>query len=186
MENTRKGPCIKASTISTPIPLPAPGTPERMSSDWILSRFAVLRHFLDRSAGVPDHFDLLVFDPEREGLEFPLQCWRLPDWPLRTPRVARRIQPHRVRWLDTVADELSGNRGYVERVCGGDCHLLRCSPQAWHLRVLLDDTANSPWPDMANIKSLEVLLEKREPGGGEQSVDDWMASMRAIQSDPPG
>jgi hypothetical protein len=152
-------------------------------TDWIPSRFAVLRHFLNRSADAPDHFDLLINDPERTGSERPLQCWRLSCWPLQSPQVVERIQPHRAGWLDAESGDLSGGRGYVERVCGGDCELVVHSGAKWHVRVAAESHSSAAGPEVVGMKSFELLLEQTHPSGDAPFADPWLVSMRQASGD---
>lgn len=80
-----------------------------------MPRFALLEH-----TGAPDdaagrHFDLL--------LEAGPACrsWRLADVPQPGgPAVAAlELPPHRLAWLDHVAGEVSGGRGFARRIDGG-------------------------------------------------------------------
>ena len=88
---------------------PAPREPAAMP------RFILLEH-----VGAPDdptgrHFDLL--------LEAGTSCatWRLAEIPAPGgPAVtAVEIAPHRLAWLDHVAGEVSGGRGFARRIDGG-------------------------------------------------------------------
>ena len=88
---------------------PAPGEPAAMP------RFILLEH-----TGAPDdpagrHFDLLL-----EGGEA-CRTWRLAEIPSPAgPAVAAvAIAPHRLAWLDHVAGEVSGGRGFAQRIDGG-------------------------------------------------------------------
>lgn len=146
-------------------------------TDWIPSRFAVLRHFLSRLADAPDHFDLLIRDPERTGSERPLQCWRLPCWPPQSPQVVERIQPHRAGWLEAESGDLSGGRGYVERVCGGKCELIVYSGAKWQVRVAAEANASAAGPEVVGIRSFELLLEQSVPSGDARFADPWLVSM---------
>ncbi len=80
-----------------------------------MPRFILLEH-----TGAPDdpagrHFDLL--------LEAGASCvtWRLAEIPAPGgPAVtAVEIAPHRLAWLDHVAGEVSGGRGFAQRIDGG-------------------------------------------------------------------
>ena len=83
-------------------------------------RFALLEH-----TGAPDdpagrHFDLL--------LETASACrtWRLLDVPQPggEPVAALELPPHRLVWLDHVAGEVSGGRGFATRVDAGSYELV--------------------------------------------------------------
>ena len=85
-----------------------------------MPRFALLEH-----TGAPDdpagrHFDLL--------LEADAACrtWRLVELPEPggEPVVAFELPPHRLAWLDHVAGEVSGGRGFATRVDAGGYELL--------------------------------------------------------------
>ena len=84
-----------------------------------MPRFALLEH-----TGAPDdpagrHFDLL--------LEAGAACrtWRLIDLPKAggEPVAAMELPPHRLEWLDHVAGEVSGGRGFARRVDSGGYEL---------------------------------------------------------------
>ena len=88
---------------------PAPGEPAAMP------RFILLEH-----TGAPDdpagrHFDLLLEAGEA------CHTWRLTEIPSPAgPAVAAvAIAPHRLAWLDHVAGEVSGGRGFAQRIDGG-------------------------------------------------------------------
>jgi hypothetical protein len=85
-----------------------------------MPRFALLEH-----AGAPDdpagrHFDFL--------LEAGAACrtWRLLDVPQPggPPVAALELPPHRLAWLDHVAGEVSGGRGFATRVDAGTYELV--------------------------------------------------------------
>lgn len=85
-----------------------------------MPRFALLEH-----RGAPDdaagrHFDLL--------LEAGSACrtWRLVDVPQPGggPVAALELPPHRLAWLDHVAGEVSGGRGFAARVDAGTYELV--------------------------------------------------------------
>ena len=87
-----------------------------------MPRFAVLEH-----VGAPDdpagrHFDLL--------LEAGPACraWRLLSLPTADGHavVAMELPPHRLVWLDRLAGEVSGGRGFARRVDAGGYDLLSC------------------------------------------------------------
>ena len=80
-----------------------------------MPRFILLEH-----AGAPDdpagrHFDLLL---EVGGA---CRTWRLAEIPSPAgPAVAAvAIAPHRLAWLDHLAGEVSGGRGFARRIDGG-------------------------------------------------------------------
>jgi hypothetical protein len=87
-----------------------------------MNRFALLEH-----VGAPDdpagrHFDLL--------LEAGPACrtWRLMVVPQQGGDAVAAIElpPHRLVWLDRLAGEVSGGRGFARRVDAGDYDLLSC------------------------------------------------------------
>ena len=87
-----------------------------------MNRFALLEH-----VGAPDdpagrHFDLL--------LEAGPACrtWRLMVVPAAggDAVVAIELPPHRLEWLDRLAGEVSGGRGFARRVDAGGYDLLSC------------------------------------------------------------
>ena len=87
-----------------------------------MTRFALLEH-----VGAPDdpagrHFDLL--------LEAGAACrtWRLMVVPQQGGDAVAAIElpPHRLVWLDRLAGEVSGGRGFARRVDAGDYGLLSC------------------------------------------------------------
>jgi hypothetical protein len=87
-----------------------------------MNRFALLEH-----VGAPDdpagrHFDLL--------LEAGAACrtWRLMVVPQQggDAVAAMELPPHRLVWLDRLAGEVSGGRGFARRVDAGDYNLLSC------------------------------------------------------------
>ena len=80
-----------------------------------MPRFAILEH-----TGAPDdpagrHFDLLL---ENDAA---CRTWRLMQLPHPNgPAVAAlELPPHRLAWLDTIADDVSGGRGHARRVAAG-------------------------------------------------------------------
>ena len=85
-----------------------------------MPRFAILEH-----TGAPDdasgrHVDLLL---EADGS---CRTWRLLEVPLAGGGsvAAAEIAPHRLAWLDHVAGEVSGGRGFARRIDGGHCEIL--------------------------------------------------------------
>jgi len=83
-------------------------------------RFAILEHTGAPDDAVGRHVDLLL---ETGGS---CRTWRL----LRVPVAgggsvaAAEIAPHRLAWLDHVAGEVSGGRGFARRIDGGRCEIL--------------------------------------------------------------
>lgn len=85
-----------------------------------MPRFVLLEH-----SGAPDdpaglHWDLLL---EAGGR---CRTWRLARLPVAggEPVPAEEIAPHRLAWLDHVAGEVSGGRGFARRVDGGEYEAL--------------------------------------------------------------
>ena len=81
-----------------------------------MPRFAILEH-----TGAPDdpagrHYDLL--------LEVGDACrtWRLAELPVAggPPVTAVELPPHRLAWLDHVAGDVSGGRGFARRIAEGE------------------------------------------------------------------
>jgi hypothetical protein len=76
-------------------------------------RFVILRH----SVNGGEHFDLMLELPGQQTL----RTIQFEKWPIepgqRCP--AREIQPHRRVYLD-YEGEISGGRGHVRRVAGGE------------------------------------------------------------------
>ncbi|MFM7136074.1 MAG: hypothetical protein ACKO1M_03255 [Planctomycetota bacterium] len=80
-----------------------------------MPRFVLLEH-----TGHPDdpagrHFDLLLEEPDA------CQTWRLAEIPVAggEPVAATPLPPHRLAWLDNLAGEVSGGRGFARRVDAG-------------------------------------------------------------------
>ena len=80
-----------------------------------MPRFVLLEH-----TGHPDdpagrHFDLLLEESDA------CRTWRLAEIPVAggEPVVALPLPPHRLAWLDTLAGEVSGGRGFARRVDTG-------------------------------------------------------------------
>ena len=81
-----------------------------------MPRFAILEH-----TGAPDdpagrHYDLLLEAGDT------CRTWRLAEIPTPggPPVTAVELKPHRLAWLDHVAGEVSGGRGFARRVDGGE------------------------------------------------------------------
>ena len=80
-----------------------------------MPRFAILDH-----TGAPDdpagrHYDLLLEAGDA------CRTWRLAELPVPggPPVPADELPPHRLAWLDHVAGEVSGGRGFARRIDGG-------------------------------------------------------------------
>ena len=110
-----------------------------------MPRFILLEH-----TGAPDdptgrHFDLL--------LEAGTSCvtWRLAEIPSAAglPVAAVAITPHRLAWLDHVAGEVSGGRGFAQRIDGGTYEPALegspegSSPERIHVRLVGDRSTRS-------------------------------------------
>lgn len=81
-----------------------------------MPRFAILEH-----TGAPDdpagrHYDLLL-----EAGDV-CRTWRLAEMPVAggPPVTAVELPPHRLAWLDHVAGEVSGGRGFARRIAAGE------------------------------------------------------------------
>ena len=84
-----------------------------------LLRYAVLRH----EAIDDPHFDLMF---ERSPGS-PLMTWRSREWPIAIPLPVVRLADHRSAYLE-YEGEVSGNRGFVRRVEGGEYELEEHDP----------------------------------------------------------
>jgi hypothetical protein len=80
-----------------------------------MPRFAILEH-----TGAPDdpagqHYDLLLEAGDA------CRTWRLAELPVAggPPVTAVELPPHRLAWLEHVAGEVSGGRGFARRIDGG-------------------------------------------------------------------
>jgi hypothetical protein len=80
-----------------------------------MPRFVLLEH-----TGHPDdpagrHYDLLLEEPDA------CRTWRLAEIPVAGGDlvVAVPLPPHRLAWLDTLAGEVSGGRGFARRLDAG-------------------------------------------------------------------
>ncbi|MBM3956113.1 MAG: hypothetical protein FJ309_16135 [Planctomycetes bacterium] len=80
-----------------------------------MPRWVLLEHVAAPDDPVGRHYDLLLEAGES------CRTWRLAEIPRAggpaVPAVA--IAPHRLAWLDHVAGEVSGGRGFARRVDGG-------------------------------------------------------------------
>ena len=119
--------------------------PPAQSENVAMPRFILLEH-----TGAPDdpagrHFDLL--------LEAGQAChtWRLTEIPSTAgPAVtAVAIAPHRLAWLDHLAGEVSGGRGFARRIDGGtyepalEGSIEGSSPERIHVRLVGDRSTRS-------------------------------------------
>ena len=107
------------------------------------------RFVLLEPTGHPDdpagrHFDLLLEEPEA------CRTWRLAEIPLAggEPVAAEPLPPHRLAWLETLAGEVSGGRGFARRVDAGTYDTvageirLRAATLSGHLRF---EPAETGW-----------------------------------------
>jgi hypothetical protein len=80
-----------------------------------MPRFVLLEHtgHPDDPAGL--HYDLLLEEAEA------CRTWRLAEIPAAggAAVAAEPLPPHRLAWLDTLAGEVSGGRGFARRVDAG-------------------------------------------------------------------
>lgn len=89
-----------------------------------MARWVLLRHTLPEGG---DHLDWLIEDPDDPSGR--LLAFRLAPtvpWPPTTGFDAERLKPHRRDFL-TYEGPLSGNRGEVRRIAGGECRALRAA-----------------------------------------------------------
>ena len=115
--------------------------PPAQSENVSMPRFILLEH-----TGAPDdpagrHFDLLLEAGEA------CHTWRLAEIPSTAgPAVtAVAIAPHRLAWLDHLAGEVSGGRGFARRIDGGTYEpaLEGSSPERIHVRFVGDTSTRS-------------------------------------------
>jgi hypothetical protein len=85
-----------------------------------MPRFALLEH-----TGAPDdpagrHYDLMLEAGDA------CRTWRLAEIPSLggPPVTAVELPPHRLAWLDHVAGEVSGGRGFARRIDAGDYQIV--------------------------------------------------------------
>ena len=85
-----------------------------------MPRFALLEHTAAPDDPAGRHFDLLL----QAGSA--CRTWRLLDLPQPggEPVAALELPPHRLVWLDHVAGEVSGRRGFATRVDAGTYELV--------------------------------------------------------------
>ncbi len=119
--------------------------PPAESENAAMPRFILLEH-----TGAPDdpaglHYDLLLEAGEA------CRTWRLEEIPSPAgPAVAAvAIAPHRLAWLDHVAGEVSGGRGFARRIDGGtydpalEGSPKGSSPERIHVRLVGDTSTRS-------------------------------------------
>jgi hypothetical protein len=82
-----------------------------------MPRYVLLEHVAapDDPAGI--HYDLILEDGDA------CRTWRLSAIPRASGEAcdAREIVRHRRAWLDAVEGEVSGGRGRIRRIAGGEC-----------------------------------------------------------------
>jgi len=80
-----------------------------------MPRFVLLEHTGHPDDPVGRHYDLLLEDGPT------CRTWRLAEIPVAGggPVAADRLPPHRLEWLDRLAGEVSGGRGFARRVAAG-------------------------------------------------------------------
>jgi len=102
-----------------------------------MPRFVLLYHECPPSFGKPSHWDLML---ERDGA---LLTWSLPALPsaeggegdsAAEQIAATRLADHRIAYLD-YEGPISGNRGIVTRVDGGEYEVLEETEQAICVRL---------------------------------------------------
>lgn len=91
-------------------------------------RYAILQH---QFTGGDSHFDLLFETAPGSSLA----TWRSAVWPIEGRTEVTRIKDHRRIFLD-YEGEISGGRGYVTRVAGGDCEVDIGESQRWVVRLI--------------------------------------------------
>jgi hypothetical protein len=90
-------------------------------------RYAILHH-----TGVPEpHYDLLFETYPGSNLS----TWRSPVWPIEHSTSVTRLKDHRRVYLDYTG-EVSGGRGHVDRVAGGECEVEVGEDGNWFVRLL--------------------------------------------------
>ena len=122
------------------------GRPRSAPSPALRESAAMPRFILLEHTGAPDdpagrHFDLLLEAGEA------CHTWRLAEIPSTAgPAVtAVAIAPHRLAWLDHLAGEVSGGRGFARRIDGGTYEpaLEGSSPERIHVRFVGDTSTRS-------------------------------------------
>jgi hypothetical protein len=116
-----------------------------------MPRFAILEH-----TGAPDdpagrHYDLLLEAGDA------CRTWRLAELPVTggPPVPAVELPPHRLAWLDHVAGEVSGGRGFARRITAGE-----------------HDVTSSDAVDLMEARRFVILITRR--------VDQTMAPMQIV------
>jgi len=80
-----------------------------------MPRFVLLEHTGHPDDPVGRHYDLLLEETDS------CRAWRLAEIPMAggEPVAAEALPPHRLDWLDTLAGEVSGGRGFARRMDAG-------------------------------------------------------------------
>lgn len=90
-------------------------------------RYTVLMH-----GGIEEpHYDIMVETLPGSSLA----TWRSPVWPVETVTGVTRLKDHRRLYLDYEGD-LSGGRGWVQRVGAGNCSLDIGEGNRWTMRAV--------------------------------------------------
>jgi hypothetical protein len=116
-----------------------------------MPRFALLEH-----TGAPDdaagrHYDLLLEAGDA------CRTWRLAEIPTLggSPVAAVELPPHRLAWLDHVAGEVSGGRGFARRVDAGDYRIVTSDAATLMTATRCTITVTSPF------LPLQIELERQ-------------------------
>jgi hypothetical protein len=138
--------------------------PPAQSENVAMPRFILLEH-----TGAPDdpvglHYDLLLEAGEA------CHTWRLAEIPSAAglPVAAVAIAPHRLAWLDHVAGEVSGGRGFARRIDGGtyepalEGSIKGAPPESIHVRLMGD---TSTWP-LLLVRGTEGWTARIDLGSG--------------------
>jgi len=147
------GPKRREEAVAFPFPI---------GDNTSMPRFILLEHTDAPDDPAGRHFDLLLEAGEA------CRTWRLAEIPSAAgPAVAAvAIAPHRLGWLDHVAGEVSGGRGFARRIDGGT-YEPALDPSAdgslrQRIRVrLVGDT--STWP-LLLARSAEGWTAQIDPG----------------------
>ncbi|MFM8951451.1 MAG: hypothetical protein ACKOOF_00040 [Planctomycetaceae bacterium] len=133
-----------------------------------MPRFAILEH-----TGAPDdpagrHYDLLLEAGDA------CRTWRLAELPVAggPPVPAVELPPHRLAWLDHVAGEVSGGRGFARRIAAGE-YVVGMSDatnlmDATRLAILITNTIEPM--RLALTYDAQPCCWKAGPAAGDRSV----------------
>lgn len=125
-----------------------------------------------------DHFDLMIENPDLVEDEHSLSTWQMAVWPFARHQRICQLPAHRIAWLD-LEGPVSGERGFVKRVCRGQCHVLSRTSDQWIVRfqtvdlVPHDPELADAWP--GNQMEVELVLENC---GDLNIIDYWQISVR--------